>query len=354
MSLRQSLSAIGLVLAFLSFMLSGCNRANQPLTFSQLLSQAGNYNGRTVTLDAFYFSGFEISALSGSLGPSSAGIWRIVPVGPLVWVQGGIPQEVLSKLSSQSDTPSGYAEHFGKLRVTGKFESGGKYGHLDSFDYRITVTAAELLDWTPPPAATAGSPSTATRSSAFGAQSALDQAKTYQVVEKGNLANDDPSRTAGLWYITAPEAQGFEEYAQTAIQATLDLYSLYKNDFTAVMLIPARNVYTAYAETLFAADGKGAWGMTGSVPAVPKYWKVRAMDDIPYSDQELVILALWQEKQADFPSRNPLSSLSYDEENLRQYIAEALGIPLSATDVRPLKKAEYGIDQSFGSLNPIP
>lgn len=43
----------------------------------------------------------------------------------------------------------------GKLTVSGLFETGAKYGQLDSYLYQITITRAEVLEWSPPPAATA-------------------------------------------------------------------------------------------------------------------------------------------------------------------------------------------------------
>jgi hypothetical protein len=182
----------------------------------------------------------------------------------------------------------------------------------------------------------------------------LDHAKPYLVIGEGNLANDDPNRSVALWFITSDDASGFEEYAQTATRAAIDLYSLYRNDFTEVLLIPQRSVKTTYAQAFYASDGKGAWGMTGSVPAVPKYWHVRVMDDPPYSTQELAILELWQEKQFDFPSQNHLSSLSYDEQALRHYIADTLQIPYSETQVRQLKTVEYDVpDKSLGEQVPL-
>jgi hypothetical protein len=150
MNRKHNLLGIILVLALLGAVISGCGKAQPTLTFSQLISEADKYNGRSVTLEAFYFNGFEISALSGSLGPSSYGAGRIVPTNPLIWVAGGITQELQNELYSQSDTPSGYPEHFGKLIVTGKFESGGNYGHMDAYHYRITVNTASREDWTPP------------------------------------------------------------------------------------------------------------------------------------------------------------------------------------------------------------
>ena len=147
---------ITLALLLLALVLagSGCGAAaGAGLTFSQLTSQADKYNGRTVTFEAFYFSGFEISALAESLGPASTGPWRIVPSGDLIWVKGGITQELLDRLYTQSITPSGYQERFGKLKVTGNFETGQGYGHLDAYRHQIKITDAELLDWTPPPSA---------------------------------------------------------------------------------------------------------------------------------------------------------------------------------------------------------
>ena len=78
-----------------------------------------------------------------------------MPTGTLIWVKGGITQAVADKLYTQTDTPSGYSEHMGKLKVSGQFETGAKYGHLDSYLYQITITSAEVLEWSPPPAATA-------------------------------------------------------------------------------------------------------------------------------------------------------------------------------------------------------
>ena len=169
----------------------------------------------------------------------------------------------------------------------------------------------------------------------------LDRANPYLIVGEGSLANDDPSRSAALWFITADNANGFAEYAQTAVQAAVDLYRLYGNTFTAVLLVPRDGVRTPYADVSYAADGKGASGMTGSAQARPGYWHARAIDDLPYNAQELAVLELWQEKQGDFPSRDPASSLSYDETALRQYIADTLQLPYSETKVRQLKTREY-------------
>jgi hypothetical protein len=139
-----------IAILLLSTVAVGCGGASQKVTFDQLISQATEYNGKSVTLNAFYFSGFEISALAGSLESASSGD-RFVPAGTLIWVAGGISQELQNGLYTQTDTPSGYPEYFGELTVTGKFETGGAYGHLNAYQYQITITAAALVQWTPPP-----------------------------------------------------------------------------------------------------------------------------------------------------------------------------------------------------------
>jgi len=177
----------------------------------------------------------------------------------------------------------------------------------------------------------------------------LEHARPYLVVSEGNLANEDLSRSVGIWFITSEEASGFEEYAQTAIQAVLDLYRLYGRDFTSVLLLPNDKLGYAgvsYAQANFAADGKGAAGMTGSAPAKEHYWKVRASDR-ELTERELTIAALWSAKQQDFPQKIPWSSLSYDAEALRQYIAAELDIPFDEVQMPQLELREYELDQSF-------
>jgi hypothetical protein len=174
-------------------------------------------------------------------------------------------------------------------------------------------------------------------------------AKPYLVLSEGNLANEDISRSVGLWFITSAESSSFEEYALTATRAVLDLYYYYRRDFTSVLLVPEDGVRIPYAQANFAADGRGAAGMTGSAPAKEMYWKIWATIDPPLSEQELNIARLWAEKERDFPSRNPLSSLSYDSEALRQYISETLGIPYDEVQMPDLEMREYFLDESFTS-----
>ena len=145
-------------------------------------------------------------------------------------------------------------------------------------------------------------------------------------------------------FITSDDAIGFEEYAQTAIQAVCDLYNRYGRDFTAVMLVASDAARIPYATASYAADGNGALGMTGSAPAIEMYWKVRVTDR-KLTEQELAIAELWYEKQQDFPSTYPLSSLSYDEKALRQYITDTLNIPYDDVQFPELEMIDYEFNE---------
>ena len=70
-----------------------------------------------------------------------------MPKGKMVWIEGGIPGEVYEALNQQS--MMGPNELYGRVRITGKFEYGGKYGHLGAYESEIVPSIVELLDWSP-------------------------------------------------------------------------------------------------------------------------------------------------------------------------------------------------------------
>jgi hypothetical protein len=119
------------------------------VTFDQLVNQPSVYNGKFITVEGFYFSGFEIAALSTELLTATYNPNNLTPKQPLIWITGNLGQDVYDNLYHQSNTPSGYTENFGKVRITGTFQYGSKYGHLDAYSYQITVTGGVLLPWSP-------------------------------------------------------------------------------------------------------------------------------------------------------------------------------------------------------------
>jgi hypothetical protein len=127
---------------------SACQRPTS-LTFEQVITHPENYNEKQITVEGFFFNGFEIVCLSQKLVPSTFHAGNVAPAQPLIWVTGDLGKDVYDHLYTQNETPSGYAEHYGKVRVTGTFHYGSKYGHLDSYKYKLDVSSATLLKWSP-------------------------------------------------------------------------------------------------------------------------------------------------------------------------------------------------------------
>ncbi len=122
---------------------------NMNIDFGQLISSPAKYNGKTVTVEGYYFSGFEIVVLSESLQPSTFAEGNVNPSTPMIWLTGSFPDDIHNGLIVQNNTPSGYPEYYGRVKLTGTFEYGGKYGHLNAFNYQLDVTSVEKLAWSP-------------------------------------------------------------------------------------------------------------------------------------------------------------------------------------------------------------
>jgi hypothetical protein len=126
----------------------GCRTAPaEEVTFEGLFSNPERYNGREITLEGFYFHGFETIVLAERLALSGYAEGHLIPAGKMLWVEGGIPLDIYNRLYIQS--MMGPEERYGKLRITGVFSYGGQYGHLGGSDAQITPRETELLDWAP-------------------------------------------------------------------------------------------------------------------------------------------------------------------------------------------------------------
>ncbi len=125
-----------------------CNLSGaSEVTFDQLLANPGSYNSKEIVLEGYYFSGFEIQVIAEDLKSSGYAEGHLIPEGKMLWVNGGIPIDVYNKLNQQS--MMGPIERFEKIRITGKFEYGGQYGHLGGYSSQITPTKTELISWAP-------------------------------------------------------------------------------------------------------------------------------------------------------------------------------------------------------------
>ena len=126
--------------------ITGCVPSSiKEVTFDQLFSDPNGYTNKEISIEGFYFHGFEIVVLSERLEYSGFAAGHLAPKGRMIWVAGGIPKEVYDELTQQQ--MMGPSERYGKLVITGKFEYGGQYGHLGGYDFQITPIEAKLLSW---------------------------------------------------------------------------------------------------------------------------------------------------------------------------------------------------------------
>ena len=93
----------------------------------------GNLDGKPV----------KLTALGEKLEYSGYALGNFVPKGRMVWIEGGILKEVYDQLYQQ--TMMGPKERYGKVRLEGKFEYGGQYGHLGAYSSQIVPLEVELL-----------------------------------------------------------------------------------------------------------------------------------------------------------------------------------------------------------------
>jgi hypothetical protein len=135
----------------IALLLTGCanNHSGKDVevSFEQLFSNPGQYNGKHIAIKGFVFLGFETMVISEELKYSGHAEGHLIPSGRMLWVEGGIPTDIYDKLYKQD--MMGPIERYGKISVKGTFEYGGQYGHLGAFKYQITPSEIQFLEWSP-------------------------------------------------------------------------------------------------------------------------------------------------------------------------------------------------------------
>jgi hypothetical protein len=148
-----------------------------------------------------------------------------------------------------------------------------------------------------------------------------------------------------MWFITSP-ASSFEAFAQTSILAAYEISRENRDvDLVQVIVLPGAEFKTSsisYAQTSYARDKQGAKGLSGvDLDSVTyKKWFVRAAEH-PLSEKEFAIASLWVSHQKDFPSQDMLSSLSYDRDALRMFIADSLQMEVEEVVLPAVVLREY-------------
>jgi len=119
------------------------------VTFAQLNAEPAKHNNQTITIEGFWFDGFEIEVLAEQLITSDFAPGNLQPDGLKISVKNGLPEGVNQQLYLQANNPTGYPTHYGKVELTGTLEYGGQYGQMNSYQYQLTVQSAKLMPWNP-------------------------------------------------------------------------------------------------------------------------------------------------------------------------------------------------------------
>ena len=147
----KAIVLFSIIVVWLILVTGGCSAGSKAtITFDELIANAEKYNGKTVTVDGIYVSSMESTVLTGNIHFTPSGESKeLLTAGTDIWFAGFLPQKVRDKLYAYTSPDAG-PQHYGKLRVTGVFESGGKYGNMHTFHYRIIASGVETVDWAPP------------------------------------------------------------------------------------------------------------------------------------------------------------------------------------------------------------
>lgn len=107
----------------------------QVFNFEKYFSEPTKFHDQEISIEGYYFNGFEIIVLSEKLNYSGYAEGHIIPTGKMFWISGEIPLEIYTNLHQQQ--MMGPIERYGKVLIKGKMEYGGEYGHLGQYDFQI-------------------------------------------------------------------------------------------------------------------------------------------------------------------------------------------------------------------------
>jgi hypothetical protein len=141
----------------------------------------------------------------------------------------------------------------------------------------------------------------------------ISKAKPYQVISTYDFSHSARKRLE--WGITS-SATTFEERAQTAMQAAIDLQNKTKADVVHISLeedLAISNNGYQLAIAVYSPDGRGYGGESG------KIWQVEA-SDATLTEREVQVVSAWEENKERFRGKDGV----LDEVNLKKFVAEKL------------------------------
>jgi hypothetical protein len=125
-----------ILLGTLVAVLAACAGSSGQVTFAELTESPGDHDGEVVAFEAGYYGAFEESVLTSGFAES----FPPQPMKPLIWVNGGPPEDCLQ------DAEGGvrWAERV-EASGTFRYEPGGGLGHLGVYEMALDVERIACL-----------------------------------------------------------------------------------------------------------------------------------------------------------------------------------------------------------------
>ena len=105
----------------------------------ELADNGTKYNGQTVTTQGYYFWNSVIYVLAEGVAVEEDGT-SPQPIGKIIWMEGFPPDQ-----SANLNVGPNNSFVWGKVEVTGNFQSGGQFGRDGAYTALFTVTSAKTI-----------------------------------------------------------------------------------------------------------------------------------------------------------------------------------------------------------------
>jgi hypothetical protein len=110
------------------------------ITLPELLKDPAKYNSQAVTTQGYYFWNGPLAVLAEGISTEEDGS-SPQPVGKMIWIDGFPPDE-----SGKLHLGPNNSYVWGKIEVTGQFQSGGAFGKDGAYTEHLQITAAHALE----------------------------------------------------------------------------------------------------------------------------------------------------------------------------------------------------------------
>lgn len=153
----------------------------------------------------------------------------------------------------------------------------------------------------------------------------LNEAKDYKIMRKVDASI---GRNRYVLNISSPDAKTFEERAQTALKAAIEVQEQTGANVVAARLFiyelneatPLEVMPLAVARAEYSGDGKD-WSGSGKLRN--GNWEVRA-SSLQITEQQLAIAKIWEDNDQNFQIDDGQGGMQTDEKRLRKLIAKKL------------------------------